>query len=275
VLTERHQKMRPCRRGDTEALATPFATRLKGSGVFRCGFDDVEDASGSHLGDWTTLANLRILPAGRALIWAGAPFRSLYIVCAGAFKSTSCSTEGEARILAFHLPGALIGFDGLDTRRCICDVEALVPSTVRALSLEQLLFDARSAPEVFGKLLRLVSHEMVGDQAHLAMMGHTKAIARLARFLRGLSEGLVRARHEDPDCITLPMSRADLANYLGLAVETISRLFSQLDRDGVASVDRQSIRLLDHRALAELCGDASPGQQSSRAHTRESALSHR
>jgi CRP/FNR family transcriptional regulator len=107
--------------------------------------------------------------------------------------------------------------------------------------------------------MRLVSHEMVGDHLHLAMMGRTKAITRLARFLRAVSLGLVRS-HQDPDCITLPMSRADLANYLGLAVETISRLFTRLDRDGVASVDRQCVRVLDQGALAELCGEAMPSR---------------
>jgi len=225
-----------------DVIAIDAARRCFGVGDF----DPMLDAA-----DWLGLPNTRLLPARQRLIAGGDPFRSLYFLCSGALKMSACAPDGEVQIVAFHMPGALLGFDGLSANRYVCDVDALMPSTVRALSVERLLLLARSMPEVLVDLLRLVSREATAFHKHAALLGRRNAMARLAAFLNGMSNGLARPLR-DPDDLCLPMSRAELANYLGLAVETLSRLLSRLHRTGVVSVKRENVRLLDRRALNRL-----------------------
>src|SRR5688572_4271913 len=86
------------------------------------------------------------------------------------------------------------------------------------------------------------------------MIGRKVAIERLAIFLHSLSQRLQRVRR-DPHQFVLPMSRRDLANYLGLVIETVSRLFSRLAELGVIEVERKTIRILDPEKLRELTGE--------------------
>ena len=91
------------------------------------------------------------------------------------------------------------------------------------------------------------------------MIGRKLALERLAIFLHSLSQRLERVRR-DPHVIVLPMSRRDLANYLGLAIETVSRLFSRLGELGVISVERKTVRILDPAKLRELAGEVRRGR---------------
>jgi CRP/FNR family transcriptional regulator len=86
------------------------------------------------------------------------------------------------------------------------------------------------------------------------MIGRKVALERLAIFLHSLSQRLERVRR-DPNVFVLPMSRRDLASYLGLVVETVSRLFSRLSELGVIAVERKTIRILDPAKLRELAGE--------------------
>jgi len=114
------------------------------------------------------------------------------------------------------------------------------------------------AGRLHAQLMHIIGREVHQDQEHLVMIGRKVALERLAIFLHSLSLRLRRMRR-DPHCFELPMSRRDLANYLGLVIETVSRLFSRLSELGVIEVRRKTIRILDPARLQALAGEVCAG----------------
>jgi CRP/FNR family transcriptional regulator len=186
---------------------------------------------------------------------AGQPFRALYIVRSGAFKTFAVDGEGETQVLGFHLPGEIMGLDAIASGRHGCNAQALERSVACEVPFVRLEEMARELPGLQQQLMRVISREVQHDQRHLVMIGRKVALERLAIFLHSLSQRLKRVRR-DPHQFVLPMSRRDLANYLGLVIETDSRLFSRLAELGVIEVERKTIRILDPAKLRELAGEA-------------------
>lgn len=194
------------------------------------------------------VADRKSLASGEALYHAGSPFRALYVIKAGALKTQAVSEGGELQILGFHLPGEILGFDALATERHQCSAEALEASSVCRLPYNELERISADVPGLQRQFMRLVSREMSDDHDHMAMMGRNHAISRLALFLNSMSRRQARLGRSDEQ-ITLSMSRADLANYLGLVLETVSRLFGRLQEMGLIEVRRREIRILDPEGL--------------------------
>lgn len=190
----------------------------------------------------------------QTLYAAGQHFRALYVVRSGAFKTFVVDNEGETQVLGFHMPGEIMGLDAIASGRHECSAEALDRSSACEVPYESLEEVTRELPGLQKQLLRVISLEVQHDQRHLVMIGRKVALERLAIFLHSLSQRLERVRR-DPQLFVLPMSRRDLANYLGLAIETVSRLFSRLAELDVIGVDRKTIRILDPAKLRELAGD--------------------
>lgn len=203
----------------------------------------------------------RPLDRGQQLFASGARFQSLYVVRSGSFKTTLETNSGEQQVLGFHLPGEIIGFDALSDDIHRCNAEAMERSSVCEVPYAQLDEFASSVPGLRRQLMRIASREVVKDHEHLMMMGRKQAQERLAIFLRSLSERY-RNLHRAPDTLELPMSRHELANYLGLVVETVSRLFTRFEELGVLEVNRKQIRIVDFAKLDELAGEPSPSLES-------------
>ena len=196
----------------------------------------------------------KTLDREQTLYAAGQPFRALYVVRSGAFKTYALDSDGEAQVLGFHLPGEIMGLDAIASGRHECSAEALDKSIACEVPYDKLEEIAREVPGLQRQLLRVISREVQHDQRHLVMIGRKVALERLAIFLHSLSQRLERVRR-DPLLFVLPMSRRDLANYLGLVIETASRLFSRLAELGVIEVERKTIRILDPVRLRELAGE--------------------
>lgn len=203
----------------------------------------------------------RPLDRGQQLFASGARFQSLFVVRSGSFKTTLESTTGETQVLGFHLPGEIIGFDALSDDIHRCNAEALERASVCEVPYAQLDEFASQVPGLRRQLMRIASREVVKDHEHLMMMGRKQAQERLAIFLRSLSERY-RNLHRAPELLELPMSRHELANYLGLVVETVSRLFTRFEELGVLEVNRKQIRIVDFAKLDELAGEPSAALES-------------
>lgn len=208
----------------------------------------------------TAVLKRRPLLRGQSLFEDGTPFHALYVVRVGSFKTFISSASGEMQVLGFHLPGEIIGFDALADDRHRCTAEALEQASVCEVPFNRLDEVARQIPGLHRQLLRIASREVVKDHEHLVMMGRKQAQERLAIMLRSLSDRH-RRLHRVHDDVVLTMSRQDLANYLGLVVETVSRLFTRFEDMGVLSVDRKRIRILDFQKLDVLAGESSPLQE--------------
>lgn len=193
----------------------------------------------------------RPLERGDVLFREGAELPSLFVVRSGTLKTSTTLPEGDVQILGFHLPGEIIGLDGLSGERHMATAEAIESATVCEVPFVRLSEVAASVPGLQLQLYRVMSREFVREQLHPVMMGRKQAMARLALFLHGFAERRRATGLDDTD-LTLSMSRQELANYLGLVIETVSRLFSRLQAQGVLSVDRKRVRILDPAALDAL-----------------------
>ncbi|MGA9341339.1 MAG: helix-turn-helix domain-containing protein [Rhodanobacteraceae bacterium] len=196
----------------------------------------------------------RLLNRGKPLFRQGDAFHSLFVVRSGSLKTFVENRAGNVQMLGFHLPGEIIGMDALANNRHLCAAEALECTDICELPYARLQHVAHQVPALHRQLMRIMSREIGSDQSHLVMMGTRLAQERLAIFLRSFADRYKRLSW-DPLKLLLPMSRLDLANYLGLALETVSRLFSQMDEAGILAVHRKRVQILRPDRLAEMCAD--------------------
>lgn len=194
----------------------------------------------------------RPLRAREVLFHAGAGFECLYLVRSGALMSCSHAEDGSEQVQGFHLPGELLGLDGLAEGRHGCSVIALEASNVCALPLVLVQDIVVDVPELQAALMRVIARESANDHLHVAMMGRRGAHERLAAFLISLSERHARIGR-DPLRLRLYMSRSEIGSFLGLAEETVSRLFSRMHAGGLLEVHGRTVRIRDEEGLRLVC----------------------
>lgn len=181
------------------------------------------------------------------LIRAGTPADHIYALRSGAMKTHMLTPDGEEQITGFHLPGELIGLDAIGEDNYPTYSIALETSMVCAIPVNQLEDLAGLIPGLRKQLLHTLSREIQAEHVHLS---HTKESAeqRLAAFLLNLSARYSK-RGLSASNFILPMNRRDIGNYLGLSMETVSRLFTRFrDLHLIDSTGRE-LHLLDMKAL--------------------------
>jgi CRP/FNR family transcriptional regulator len=189
-----------------------------------------------------------VIQTGAAVYAAGDRFDGIYMVRSGFLKSFSIDNDGIMQVTGFYLPGEYFGMDGIESGRQGEHVEALDTTSVCRIPLE--FFSQADDPAVSLALVKLMSRTLVSDRRMFFTLGKMTARRRMGVFLKELSERMAKSGYS-PDEFTLCMSRTDIANYLCLALETVSRLVTQLDAQGVIAIDRRKIRLLDMDALVQ------------------------
>ena len=208
------------------------------------------------------------LSGGDGLFRAGDELGNLFVVRSGCIRTTHPSSDGDEQVIGFHLPGELLGLDAISEGCHHCDAIALERTSVCAVPFDQLEDVASHVPGLQHQILRIISRELVQDHQHLVALGRRTARARLALFLQSLSERLHMAGYSRQD-FRLPMSRDDIASYLGLALETVSRSLGRLSEEGVIAVDRRRVRVLDAAALSAIAGDQGVQSPDSRSSDRQ------
>ncbi|MFD0737864.1 cyclic nucleotide-binding domain-containing protein [Lysobacter koreensis] len=186
--------------------------------------------------------------AGDHLFREGDPFDAIAAVRAGTVKTYVIDREGREHVLGFHLPGEVIGLNAIDGEHYPCNAVALDTVMLCRFSFPKMAMLAARLPGLQRQLFRLLSRD-IGRAALLA--GDWTADQRMAAFLIGLS-GRLAARGFSPHRFQLTMPRTDIANYLRLAPETVSRVLKRFQAEGVLRVDRRELEVLQHAQLAEL-----------------------
>jgi len=205
--------------------------------------------------DKTALMDLHVLVehvgplhAGDHVFREGDPFEAIAAVRAGTVKTYVIDRDGHEQVLGFHLPGEVIGLNGIDGDRYPCNAVALDTVMLCRFSFPRISVLAARLPGLQQHLFRLMSRD-IGRASLLA--GDYSADQRMAAFLVGLSRRL-SARGFSPDRFQLTMARTDIANYLRLAPETVSRVFKRFQDEGLIQVDRREVELLERTKLETL-----------------------
>lgn len=213
----------------------------------------------------TIVKRSRPLRRGDHLFETGSPFRNLYAVKTGSIKTYSLGPDGTEQVLGFHLPGELIGLDAIQSDQHRCAARVLETSSICELPFQRLEELASHIPSLQHQLFRLLSKEIGQDSDLAALLSHSPAEERLASFLLSLSERY-RRRGFSPRKFILSMSRQEIGSYLGLALETVSRLFTRFQDDGILAVERKHIEIRDLDRLKALvqhntnCGQSAQSQ---------------
>ena len=188
------------------------------------------------------------LRGGEHVFREGDPFGAIAAVRAGTVKTYQVDRNGHEQVLGFHLPGEVIGLNAIHGDRYPCNAIALDTVMLCRFSFPKIAVLAARLPGLQRQLFRLLSRD-IGRAALLA--GDWPADQRMAAFLVGLSRRLA-ARGFSPNRFQLTMARTDIANYLRLAPETVSRVLKRFQQDGLLAVDRREVELVGREALEAL-----------------------
>jgi CRP/FNR family transcriptional regulator len=195
---------------------------------------------------------------GGYLFRQGDPLHAIFAIRTGSVKSITLGADGVEQITGFHFPGELVGLDAIAGDVHDCSAIGLEDSSLCEIPFAQLDELSGRLPGLRRQLMRLLSREIQQDQQLLLLLGKKSAEARLAAFLLSLSRRFAH-RGLSSSRFHLSMARGDIANYLGLAVETVSRLLARFQQDGLIAVDGREMTLLDLprlHAVAEVAVDA-------------------
>ena len=196
----------------------------------------------------------RPLKKGEFLFRQGDTFDSVYAVRSGALKTFSLSDTGEEQLTGFHLPSELVGLSGMDTEKHPVSAQALETTSVCEIPFERLDELALQLPQLRRQLMRVMSREIRDDQQMMLLLIVTDfADERIATFLVNLSARF-RARGFSANQFRLSMSRNEIGNYLGLAVETVSRVFTRFQQNELIAAEGKEIRIIDPIQLCALAG---------------------
>ncbi len=238
---------------DNTQRASPIAD--DGDALHFCSTCAFSSACLSQGYDKSALADLHVLVEhigpfgeGQHVFREGDPFTAIAAVRAGTVKTYVVDAAGHEQVLGFHLPGELIGLSAISNGRYPCNAVALDTVMLCRFSFPQLALLATRMPGLQQQLFRLLSQD-IGKAALLA--GDYSADERMAAFLVSLSRRHA-ARGFSPTRFHLTMGRTDIANYLRLAAETVSRVLRRFQDDGLVQVDRRELEIRDPVRLQAL-----------------------
>lgn len=197
------------------------------------------------------VATRRRIKRGEQLFRAGDKFDALYAVRLGFLKSTVTSADGREQVTGFHMAGEIVGLDGIGTERHTCDATALEDTEVCVIPYGRIDDVAEQVPALRGHFRRVMSREIVREHGVMLLLGSMTAEERLATFLLNLSQRFA-ARGFSRSEFVLRMTRAEIGSYLGLKLETVSRVLSRFAAEGMIEVAQRHVRILDPARLREV-----------------------
>ncbi len=195
----------------------------------------------------------RRLRVGDHLFRAGDGFQALYAIRSGFIKTYELNRDGREQISGFHMPGELIGLDAISLDKHACGAVALEEGEVCDIPFYRLEELFQEVPSLQHRFHQLMSREISEDHQQMMVLGTMHADERLAAFLLNLSDRLA-ARGYSSTTIHLSMSREEIGNYLGLKLETVSRMFSKFQEQGLIEVERRNLVLRDLKGLRRKLG---------------------
>lgn len=165
-------------------------------------------------------------------------FHSVFVVRAGAVKAVTISDNGDEQVTGFYLPGEIVGLDGMSEDKYTNSVLALETSSICEIPFHRFEELSQKIPNLQSHFLQLMSREITEDQRMISLLSKSSAEARIASLLLSISSCNGR-RNLSANQFVLPMTRTDISNFLGLRIETESRLFARLQKNNVITIDKK------------------------------------
>lgn len=190
---------------------------------------------------------------GEHLFRAGDGLHSLYAIRSGFFKNYVLHEDGREQVTGFHMAGEVIGMDAIGLGAHAGHAMALEDSELCELPFAQLEQLGSEIPALQRQIHRIMSREIVRDQGVMLLLGRMRAEERVAALLLNLSQRY-QARGFSPNEFNLRMTREEIGSYLGMKLETVSRVFSKLQEDGLIRVQNKTVQLNDIAALKRVLG---------------------
>jgi len=197
------------------------------------------------------------------------PFDTLFIVQTGAVKTVLLDASGCEQISGFYYPGNLFGLDGISTSRYATSAVALGNTQVCALEFSRLESITTQIPDLQHHLFTLMAREIESNQRMMSLLSRKSAEQKVAYFLLRMGAHLQRSG-QSGGTYTLPMTRRDIGNHLGLAVETVSRIFTKFQRLGLCVITGRRLQRLDMEGLQRQLHKAARPQTDSSSHSARS-----
>lgn len=182
------------------------------------------------------------------LFGSGQIFDAIYILRSGSAKSSVLANSGHEQISRFHYPSDLIGLDGFDNGSHAQSIKFLETSSVCRIGLGELDKAMVNSASIRYKLLQGMSHALNDEDKFLLSLNNMNSAERLSSFLLDLSSQFEN-RGLSGNVFDLSMTRVDIANYLGMAIETVSRLLTQLQNEDIIEVEKRRVKILNFRKL--------------------------
>ncbi len=206
------------------------------------------------------------LRRGDVLFRAGSPFLALYAIRVGSLKTSIRAEDGREQVAGCHMIGEIIGLDGIATGSHTCNAVALEDSEACAVAFDRLEELMHAVPRLQRNVRQTLAREVSRNHGLMLLLGSMRAEERVAAYLVDLAE-----RHRQRGCsaseFVLRMTREEIGSYLGLKLETVSRVFSRLQAEGLVQAQGRDIKLLDPPRLHRLLrGDAPPAAASDHGH---------
>jgi CRP/FNR family transcriptional regulator len=192
-----------------------------------------------------------VLERGEMLFREGSDLQFLYLLRSGSVKTSVVTEDGEEHILRFHMPGDILGLGAISTGTHDCSATSLDTSSFCCIPFNRYRQLAAELPAVNYQLLLIMSRQVSRDERMMLVKTHGTASQRVASFIDELSRDHSTRGYSAVE-LNLAMERRDIANYLGLSLETVSRILSRLQDQGLLHVNRKRIRIRDRLGLARL-----------------------
>lgn len=197
------------------------------------------------------------LNKGSPLFHLGDEVEAVYALRSGSIKTQLQDASGQIQITGFLLPGEIVGMDGLLNNKQVSHAIALEDSEVCVMRLDDFDRLSTALPMLQTQLRRLMSKEINRSHTIMMTLGALRSEQRLAAFLLSMSDRLTALGYSPYEFI-LRMSREEIGNFLGLTLETVSRLFSRFAREGLLEIHQRDVKLLNLPALHQLAGTECP-----------------
>ena len=192
----------------------------------------------------------RPLQKGDHVFRQNEPFTSVYAVRSGTLKSYSTADDGAEQVTSFYFPGEILGMDGISNNRHPTSAIALETAAICEIPFGLLGELSIRIPSLQRHFFQLMSQEIAADQQLITMLSKNSAEQRVAALLLSISARNAR-RKLSATAFRLSMSRAEIGNYLGLTVETVSRIFSRFQKGGLISAEGKEVVINDAAQLRE------------------------